>query len=84
MKQIQRIDAKGKKINRSKNIFYWTILAFPLLQFAIFYIGVNLNSFVLAFQEFDMYNDGLKFVGFDKLWTNFEAVFRDFKEIDYL
>lgn len=74
---------KSKK-NRGKTIFYWSILAFPLLQFAIFYIGVNLNSFALAFQEFDMYDEGLKFIGFDRLWENFKAVFQEFGEADYL
>ena len=78
MKQIR------KKIDKEKTIFYWTILAFPILQFVVFYIGVNLNSFALAFQTFDVYNEGLKFVGFDQLWVNFKAVFQAFKETDYL
>ncbi len=82
MKQIQKI--KGGRKNRGKTIFYWTILAFPLLQFLIFYIGVNLNSFALAFQEFDINNEGLNFVGFDNLWVNFKSVFRNFKENDFM
>lgn len=87
MKQIQKLDAKGGRKDRGKTIFYWAMLAFPLLQFLIFYVGVNLNSFALAFQEFDMYSgdeDALKFVGFDNLWVNFKEVFRNFKENDYL
>ena len=87
MKQIQRLDAKSSRKNRGKTIFYWTILAFPLLQFLIFYVGVNLNSFALAFQEFDMYSkdqEALKFVGFDNLWVNFKQVFQNFKEHDYM
>lgn len=75
---------RQKKIDKGKNIFYWTILAFPILQFVVFYLGVNFNSFALAFQEFDYHNGGFSFVGLDKLWTNFAAVFREFKEADYL
>lgn len=78
MKQIR------KKSDRSKNVFYWAILAFPILQFAIFYIGVNVNSFALAFQEFDLQGGGFVFVGFDELWKNFLAVFQEFEEAPYL
>lgn len=78
MKQIR------KKSDKAKNIFYWSILAFPLLQFVIFYIGVNINSFALAFQEFDLQGGGFVFVGFDEFWKNFIAVFQEFKEADYL
>lgn len=84
MEQIQKNSFNRPRKNRGKTIFYWTILAFPLLQFVIFYIGVNLNSFALAFQSFDIYNDGLQFVGFDRLLMNFKAVFQMFQEADYL
>lgn len=84
MEQTQTKSLNKPRKNRGKTIFYWTILAFPLLQFAIFYIGVNLNSFALAFQTFDLYGEGLKFIGFDQLFANFVAVFQKFKEADYL
>lgn len=84
MEQTRKKSLNQSRKDRGKTIFYWTILAFPLLQFVIFYIGVNLNSFALAFQTFDLYNEGLKFVGFDQLWTNFIAVFQKFQEADYL
>ncbi len=84
MEQTRMKSLNKPRKNRGKTVFYWTILAFPLLQFAIFYIGVNLNSFALAFQTFDLYDEGLKFVGFDQLFTNFVAVFQKFKEADYL
>ena len=84
MAQIRKKNLMKSKKNRGKTIFYWSVLAFPLLQFAIFYIGVNLNSFALAFQKFNMYGDGLEFVGFDHLLTNFKAVFQKFQEADFL
>ncbi len=49
-------DVKTKKVRRGsakKWIFYWAIVALPLLQFILFYIGVNFNSLALAFKEYD-------------------------------
>ena len=42
-----------KKITKDRQgdlIFHLALLAWPLLQFAVFYIAVNLNSFKLAFE----------------------------------
>lgn len=75
---------KRKKMGRGKTIFYWSILAFPLLQFIIFYVGVNLNSFALAFQNFDYSGNGYTFVGFDNLFKNFLDVFKEFQEAKFL
>lgn len=75
---------KRKKMGRGKNIFYWSILAFPLLQFVIFYVGVNLNSFALAFQKFDYTGNGYSFIGFENLFQNFLDVFKEFQEAKYL
>lgn len=64
-----------KKLNRRKKqlIFYICIIALPLLQFCIFYIGVNINSILLAFKEFDTNTNQYIFVGFD----NFKKIFND-------
>ena len=35
-------------------IFCLIILFVPVLQFSIFYIGVNVNSFVMAFQKYEI------------------------------
>ena len=55
-----------------RRIFALLMLAIPLLQFAIFYVYVNLNSILMAFSEytFDIENSGyiVEFVGF----ANFE------------
>lgn len=71
------------KKGRGKNLFYWGILAFPILQFVIFYIGVNLNSFALAFQKFDA-EKGFQFIGIDNLFENFINVFKMIEETSYL
>lgn len=40
---------------RNRNVFYWSMLALPLIQFAIFYIVVNFNSILMAFQEYNTF-----------------------------
>ncbi len=35
-------------------IFYILMIAFPVIQFCIFYIGVNLNSILLSFQKINL------------------------------
>lgn len=57
-------------INRKKSkiIFYCCLLAFPVIQFCIFYIVVNVNSIIMAFQT---YNQGVyEWAGF-KNFTDF-------------
>ena len=39
--------------NQKKMIFYVLMMAYPVIQFCIFYIGVNLNSILLAFKEYE-------------------------------
>lgn len=61
-------------------LFYIFILALPLLQFAIFYIYVNVDSIILAFQHYELKEGALgynvTFAGFD----NFKNVFQIFKD----
>lgn len=45
---------KGKIGLKSDRLFYCLILIFPVLQFIIFYIGVNFNSFLLAFKNIEL------------------------------
>ena len=50
---------KGKRLNKKSvdNLFVLSVLIIPLISFAIFYVYVNLNSFVLAFQSVDIYGN---------------------------
>lgn len=48
-------------------LFYCLISAFPLLQFSIFYLGVNVNSFLLAFKSYDAFTGVMTWVGFDNI-----------------
>lgn len=46
--------SEKKKANIKEKLFILALLAYPLLNFAIFYIGVNANSILLAFQKVDI------------------------------
>ena len=73
----KRIMSRSKK----KLIFYILVMAYPLIQFCIFYIGVNLNSILLAFKEYSFDGAGYKWVGFKQFeycvnLVKTEAVFK--------
>jgi len=58
---------KRFKLNKKQKdmIFYTVIIALPLLQFLIFYVGVNVNSVMLSFFSYDV-NKGSYY------WNNFK------------
>ncbi len=63
----------AKQINDRRDLlFVLCLIAFPALQFIVFYIITNVNSFVLAFQSYNA-TTGLQFAGFE----NFKQVFYD-------
>lgn len=61
-------------------IFYILLIAIPVAQFSMFYIGVNFNSVLLAFKRFDGDTGLYGFCGIE----NFERVFRDFATSELL
>lgn len=56
-----------KSKNLTKNIFLFCALIIPVLQFCIFYVGVNVNSILLAFKDYDLSTGEYYFVG----WKHF-------------
>ena len=60
------------KKRRKQLVFYCCLLFIPVLQFCIFYLGVNINSILLVFKEYDV-ETGYRFVGFQ----NFISVFKE-------
>lgn len=48
---------KTNKAERGSNIFYAALMAFPVLQFLFFYVGVNFKSFGYAFMEQEKISD---------------------------
>ena len=55
-------------------LFYILLLAWPITQFCIFYIGVNFNSILMAFQNYDIATGKTTFVWF----ANFRELFYNF------
>lgn len=52
-------------------IFYILMMAFPVVQFSLFYIGVNGGSFLLAFQKIDITANTVTWT-----WDNITSVFK--------
>ena len=64
----------------SERIFLAIIFAFPIVQFLVMYVGVNLNSILLAFKTYDSSTSTYYFSGFG----NFKEVFRIFSGDTFL
>ena len=71
-----------RKIDK-KLIFYIACFALPVLQFLIFYIGVNFQSILLAFQKYDGKTTSFYFDKQD-LWVNFQRVYEELTETETL
>ncbi len=70
----------GARPKNNKLIFYIVGISLPVLQFIIFYLYVNFNSIMLAFQKYDSESLKYVFAGFE----NFKQIFSDFAEFEYL
>jgi raffinose/stachyose/melibiose transport system permease protein len=70
---------KGQRPKRRKAdalVFYICIMAIPVIQFCVFYIGVNFNSILLAFKKYDAVSSRYSWVGFDNFRTFIEGLGR--------
>lgn len=75
MKKENKKANSGIKAEKRKDlIFYIILIAFPVIQFLVMYIGVNANSIVLAFKTFDRETNKFVFAGFE----NFINLFKEF------
>ena len=45
-----KVKKKKPKIDKGDLLFYCVFMAWPVLQFCVYYIGVNINSIIMAFQ----------------------------------
>ena len=74
----KRWDARTRK----RLIFYVIMLTIPVLQNLVFYVGVNLNSILKAFQKYDVGANGyeVSFAGFQ----NFNAAWTYLKDAEYM
>ena len=74
--------SKGKKSGKTKSmstkrrnelIFFICLVAYPIAQFVIFYVAVNINSILLAFKEYHIETAKFSWIGFE----NFKAFIGD-------
>lgn len=52
METVQKRGLMKRKTKRA--LFFWLMAALPLVQFAIFYVYVNFNNIILAFQHYEL------------------------------
>lgn len=67
---------KNKK-KQDGRLFYYLMFALPIIQFCIFYIGVNINSILLAFKSYDALTGEYSVVGFANFFQFIENITAD-------
>lgn len=67
---------KTLQLNKKK-LFYYGLMFIPILQFCIFYIGVNFQSILLAFQDYDTINGKFNFLKGD-IFKNFKDIYLEY------
>lgn len=64
---------------RGELVFFIALIAYPLLQFSVFYVAVNINSVLLAFKNFDIDTAQFYFNAKGELFDNFKNFINDLK-----
>ena len=75
MRTQKTLQKRKSKIGRDWLLFYIIMAAFPVVQFCVFYIGVNANMITKAFSAYDMETGTYVFNGIE----NFRKLFFEFK-----
>lgn len=75
MRTQKKLQKRKGKMRRDGLLFYIIMAAFPVLQFCIFYIGVNANMVTKAFSAYDPATGNYIFNGL----ANFERIFFELK-----
>lgn len=76
---MEKTTRKKRKFDK-KLIFYIGFMTIPILQFVIFYIGVNFQSIMMIFQKYDTFEAKYKFLSEDWLF-NFKQIGRDMDDL---
>ena len=71
-----RVNLKNKR-SRKQFIFYTAMIALPVLQVLIFYFGVNINSILLAFKNYDRDTGNYSWTGFEHFVKVAKEMFTD-------
>ncbi len=73
----EMVSGKKKDVNVRKKeqiLFYISFAALPLIQFIIYYVFVNFQSILFAFQEFDIYTGKYSFNNFQNFVNLFDEI----------
>mgnify|MGYP003321929055 CR=1 FL=1 len=76
MSEIVKKKASKLGINNIREkTFYALFIAIPVIHFLVFYVYINFNSILLAFQEHDLVDGGyeIRFAG----WKNFATAWEN-------
>lgn len=68
---------KFRKWFNDDNIFYYLMIAWPVFQFAVFYIATRFNAIMYSFQEYSLYNNTVKW-SFEPIKTAFKMMTQDY------
>ncbi len=81
LKTAKKLSPKPFRNKHQKRVlFYILMIALPLLQFLVLYVGVNLNSILLAFAEHRVKPEGgYETIYFGAGFDNFKAAFEGIK-----
>lgn len=72
----EALKKRSKLARRNEKIFYYGLMILPILQFCIFYIGVNFQSIGLAFSEYE--NNQFQIAS--DFFMNFKQIVAEFKD----
>jgi ABC-type sugar transport system permease subunit len=76
---IQNYKPKKKKLPFSRKVFIVLMIAYPLLQLAVFWLYVNFDTVLMSFQKLDYSSGAEVFVG----WDNYSWVFDQLSMSDF-
>ena len=71
-----------RKVNNL--VFYCILMAWPVIQFSIFYIGVNINSILMAFQTYNSQTYSFDWYGFGNFNVVFNQLANDGNVMEYV
>ena len=73
-KEVAKQENAFSKQRKRQVIFYCALLFIPVLQFCIFYIGVNFNSLLLMFKKYSV-TEGYSFAGVENFVSVWNGIF---------
>lgn len=68
---------RKRDFDYKKTIFLTVLLFIPLLNFLVFYVGVNINSILLSVKQYDVSTDAYTFIGLDNFAKFLNDAFND-------